>query len=199
MSTPYVDHRADLADCKVRPRRQPTSPAGASERVTMAAAKRRAWQSQPIEARLWGRARPDPRTGCLIFRGALSDGYGYVSYQGVRWRAHRLAYTLRVGPIPPGAMILHRCVGRRACISEDCLRPGLAKDNTSDAIAQGRLARGRKCHSAKLTPALVRAIRRRAPRSTRVELAGRFGVSPSTISAVALGQSWAWVDREAAA
>jgi hypothetical protein len=162
---------------------------------------RRTWQGVPIEGRLWGRARRDHRSGCLIFGGALVDGYGAVFYEGRVWRANRLAYTLRVGPIPEGALILHArvCNGRRACIEPSHLRPGDARQNSADMVAAGRSARGRKCHSAKLTPRLVRAIRRRAPRTTRVALARRYGLSPSTVSAVARRQTWRWVDQRAVA
>lgn len=39
-----------------------------------------------------------------------SDGrYGEVKYQGRRWAAHRLAYEIFVGPIPPGYHVHHRC------------------------------------------------------------------------------------------
>jgi hypothetical protein len=162
---------------------------------------RRTWQGVPIDERLWGRARRDVRTGCLIFGGALVDGYGVVFFEGRVWRANRLAYTLRVGPIPDGAMILHArvCNGRRACIEPSHLRPGDARQNSADMVAAGRSARGRKLPWAKLNPRLVRAIRRRAPRTSRVSLARRYGVTPSTVSAVALGQTWRWVDPRVAA
>ena len=167
----------------------------------MMSMKRRAWSGQPIEDRLWGRARRDHRTGCLLWRGGLVDGYGTVFYRGVRWRAHRLAYTLRVGPIPDGAMVLHArvCNGRRACIEPSHLRPGDARQNAADMVAAGRSARGQRCHSAKLTARRVRAIRRWATRTTRAALARRYGLSPSTVSAVVLEQTWRWVDQRAAA
>jgi hypothetical protein len=137
----------------------------------------------------------------LIFTGALVDGYGVVFYQGRAWRANRLAYALRVGPIPDGAMILHAraCNGRRACIEPSHLRPGDARQNSADMVAAGRSARGRMLPWAKLDPRRVRAIRRRAPLTTRAALARRYGLSPSTVSAVALGQTWRWVDQRAAA
>jgi hypothetical protein len=167
----------------------------------MTVAKPVAWALESIESRLWGRARRDPRTGCLIFRGCLVDGYGTVSYNGQRWRAHRLAYALAIGPIPDGAMILHgrACNGRRACIEPSHSRPGSARENSADMVAFGRVIRGQKCHSAKLSPALVRRIRRQSTHATRVELARRHGVARSTIWAVAVGKTWAWVDQGVAA
>ena len=42
-------------------------------------------------------------TGCWLWTGALkSDGYGHFWLQPRSYPAHRVAYTLYVGPIPAG-------------------------------------------------------------------------------------------------
>lgn len=52
------------------------------------------------------------------------NGYGQVSYQGRTWLAHRLAYTLYVGPIPAGFDVHHKCpVHNPACINPEHLEP----------------------------------------------------------------------------
>lgn len=64
----------------------------------------------------WLQARVvvDPATGCWLWQRALDrDGYGDASFAGQHWKAHRLAYTALVGPIPAGHVLDHRCRTRR--------------------------------------------------------------------------------------
>lgn len=57
-------------------------------------------------------------TGCWIWRGHISDGYGKVSMGRGQHQAqaHRLAVELVAGPIPAGCVVHHTC-GNRACVS----------------------------------------------------------------------------------
>lgn len=58
-----------------------------------------------------------PLMDCLIWVGETNDGgYGRVVIDGKRWRAHRLAWELKNGPIPEGLEIDHLC-RVRACIN----------------------------------------------------------------------------------
>lgn len=60
--------------------------------------------------------------GCWIWQGALQkDGYGLFRMQKATWLAHRAAYTLFVGPIPPELELDH--VRTRGCISRACVNP----------------------------------------------------------------------------
>lgn len=67
-----------------------------------------------------------------------SWGYGVVSLsKRVKERTHRLAYELRIGPIPRDKIVLHRC-GNPACINPAHLYAGTWKDNAADRARMGR-------------------------------------------------------------
>ncbi|KKK93890.1 hypothetical protein LCGC14_2688380 [marine sediment metagenome] len=49
-------------------------------------------------------------SGCWEWTRCRTDkGYGQVRVHGKAWRAHRLSYTINVGPIPDGLFVLHDC------------------------------------------------------------------------------------------
>lgn len=72
------------------------------------------------ERRFWSRVEKssDP-DGCWIWTGSLNAaGYGTVGWgenASQTWLAHRVAYTLDVGPVPSGSEIDHLC-RVRACV-----------------------------------------------------------------------------------
>jgi hypothetical protein len=127
---------------------------------------------------------------------------GYGSFQlgrrpggGKRYTgAHRAAYELFVGPIPPGQQVLHRC-DVRACVNPAHLFLGTNDDNVRDREQKGR---GNHSHAAKLTPKQVEEIRGRYARGRRwvsgkvtmTYLAKMYGVRPSTIYSILRGISW---------
>ena len=60
---------------------------------------------------------------CLIWTGHLNDGgYGRLTVNGERIRAHRYAWERANGPIPSGYEIDHAC-HNRACVNANHLRP----------------------------------------------------------------------------
>lgn len=92
-------------------------------------------------ARFW--ARVDTSGGplaCWPWKGATnSDGYGVVwhrdrdNYEG----AHRKAYELEHGPIPPGVLVLHTC-DNPPCCNQVHLFTGTTLDNVQDKMQKGR-------------------------------------------------------------
>ncbi len=63
----------------------------------------------------WARTRRTA-AGCWEWAGQRRKGYGRVSHNGRTMQAHRLAYMLAHGPIPPGLTIDHLC-RNRACVN----------------------------------------------------------------------------------
>lgn len=52
---------------------------------------------------------PITESGCRVWTGAHTYGYGRVDYHGKFTRIHRLIYEHVVGPIPEGMTIDHLC------------------------------------------------------------------------------------------
>lgn len=76
---------------------------------------------------------------CWMWTGTVTGRYGQVMYRAKKWSAHRLAYTLTIGPIPPGMTLDHLCKVK-TCVNpahlevvtrgENTLRgPGPSHDN----------------------------------------------------------------------
>lgn len=128
--------------------------------------------------------------GCWLWLGWVDrHGYGQVSVAGHKHGAHRVAFELEVGPIPPGLQVLHRC-DQPLCVRPDHLFLGTNADNMADKKTKGRWSRGASHGSAKLTPVDVATIRSAIGRESHRALAQRFGVAPSTISMIATGRNW---------
>ena len=105
--------------------------------------------------------RMEPQeNGCIYFTGLiLPHGYGRVSIKGVVAYAHRAAYELFVGPIPPGYTIDHECHNRdeacaggvtclhRRCVNVEHLRPIARGENVmaSDLTLSARKAAQTHC------------------------------------------------------
>lgn len=129
--------------------------------------------------------------GCHVWTGSKSrDGYGSLTFQNKKRKAHRLAYETWVGPIGTGMCVCHRC-DNRLCINPRHLFLGTNADNTADRDQKGRQAKGERCGRAKLTEADVRAIRLSS--DTHAALSKRYGVGATSIWEIKAGRSWAHV------
>lgn len=159
---------------------------------------------RPIAERFWPKVRKT--RSCWLWTAACDrSGYGKISLTTSRpVRAHRVAYELLVGPIPPGMFVLHHC-DNPACVRPSHLFLGTQLDNVLDAKAKGRtaigdrngsrthpeaLVRGEDHGIARLTDAKVRFIRGNWPRLSMTKLARKCGVAVSTISNVVNRVRW---------
>lgn len=165
--------------------------------------------------------------GCWEWPGTRTStrGYAYgVLRSGprgaVRQRlAHRFAWELAHGSIPPEMNVLHHCDNPPCVKTEpDAQWPdghlflGTDADNNRDRDQKGRhrvlrggdhpqrldpskVLRGERSGNAKLTEAMVREMRaRRAGGERLATLATAFGITMGQVSAIATRRNWAHVE-----
>jgi len=126
--------------------------------------------------------------GCWLWTKCCNPGgYGLIEINKVVLMTHRVSWYLRYGPIPEGAKLLHKC-DTRNCVNPDHLFLGTNADNQHDKVAKGRQAKGVTQGSAKLTERQVRQIRK--AEGTQIEIAKRFGVNQTLISAIKRRVIW---------
>ena len=91
------------------------------------------------EATFW--ATGQTKGDCLLWPlSGNQGGYGHVWFGGRLYQTHRLAYELKVGPVPSGSCVLHKCDVRR-CYNPSHLWLGSRGDNNRDRSQKGRTAR----------------------------------------------------------
>jgi hypothetical protein len=70
----------------------------------------------------------------------MHNGYGMLGLgrrTDPKTAAHRVAWTVAVGPIPEGLNVLHHC-DNRPCCNPAHLWLGTQRDNLLDMVAKGR-------------------------------------------------------------
>lgn len=74
--------------------------------------------AESIQDYFWSRVSPEPNSGCWLWAGTLSHGYGEIRFRGRRpIRAHRFSWELINGPIPDGLVIDHRHCRMKCCVN----------------------------------------------------------------------------------
>ena len=151
---------------------------------------------KPLAERLF--EKTDYTGDCSIFHGAIfPNGYGYLStrHNGPRILAHRLAWELANGPIPPGMCVCHRC-DNPPCVRVDHLFLGTHAENMRDKVSKGRAntpnRAGERNSQAKLTLAQVSEIRALYARGAGswAGLAMQFSVSKRAIGRILRNEGW---------
>lgn len=77
----------------------------------------------------------DEVTGCWLWVGGTSNGYGMVTVNGTGNLVHRLAYTFWVGSIPPKETVHHRCANR-PCFNPEHLELATHRANLGEMFAR---------------------------------------------------------------
>lgn len=149
-----------------------------------------------LEERFWSKVAKAGGDACWEWLGKIHDhGYGLFTVKQRHLRAHRVAWEMEHGPIPPGHIVRHRC-DNRSCVRVDHLLLGTHGQNADDAISRKRLPRklGEQVSSAKLNPEKVRWIRNQhANGVAKATMARTLNVSTTTIASVIAGTTWSHV------
>lgn len=84
----------------------------------------------------------DDFSGCWLWQGYKDAcGYGRFRTDAGCVLAHRWIWQHRIGEIPEGSHVLHRCDVRN-CVNPKHLFLGSNADNVADRVSKGRSARG---------------------------------------------------------
>jgi len=71
-----------------------------------------------------------PDTGCWLWTGSIvTRGYGSIHINGKPRRTHRVMYEARIGKIPEGLVLDHKC-RVTGCCNPDHLEPVTVRENT---------------------------------------------------------------------
>lgn len=172
-----------------------------------AQARRRKSQTT-IEDRFWSKVIKTDNCWLWTAGRAGSQLYGAFKIDGIQRRAHRVAWELVNGPIPPGLVVLHAC-DNPICVNPAHLRLGTNAENSADMVAKGRQAtgehsgsrlhlekrpRGERHHKAKLTEAQVREMRTLAESGvSSPKLAKQFGITKAAVLDIIHRRHWSHI------
>lgn len=145
------------------------------------------------EAAFWDRVIVLDMDDCWEWSGPRQPrGYGYLSFEGRYWLAHRLAWRLTYGFIEEGFLVCHHC-DNPPCLNLSHLFAGTQADNMLDMKTKSR-RKGRGVGEAngraRLSTSDVIAIRGLCGSVRQIDIAKRFGISQSMVSAIATGVNW---------
>ena len=135
-------------------------------------------------------------TQCWPWQGGASSLYKdrpYFQYEGKRWLAYRLMYTLVNGEIPEGKVIRHKC-DNSLCCNPKHLIPGTKSENENDKYENDR---------AGLPVAVVREVKRllqttSATQQTIAQYVSKrynYDVSRSAVRNIKLGLRRTTIDK----
>lgn len=135
-------------------------------------------------------------TSCWPWQGGASSLHKdrpYFQYEGKRWLAYRLVYTLVNGEIPEGKVIRHKC-DNSLCCNPKHLIPGTQSENENDKYLNDR---------AGLPVAVVREIKRllqttNATQQTIAEYVSKrynYNISRSAVRNIKLGLRRGTIDN----
>ena len=158
-----------------------------------------------LDERFWSKVAVGEPDECWEWT-AAKDRQGYGQFWDPKRHtmglAHRFAYELHFGQLPPkppgrlgatGICVCHRC-DNPSCVNPSHLFAGTQSDNTADKIAKGRQSsvEGVQNPRARLTPSQVAEIRAsyRGEYGELAALARHFGISHGAMSHVVHGRSW---------
>jgi hypothetical protein len=141
----------------------------------------------------WSRVRRGDPEQCwpwLKADGSEATWYGNKLWLGRQQLAHRIAYMLTYGTMPP--LLMHSC-DNPPCCNPAHLRPGSHKTNALERKERGRGAAGSRHGNAVLTDDQVKEIRKLYDSGERrSKIVEAYGISRSMVYNI--GRRTHWID-----
>lgn len=151
---------------------------------------------RPLQDRFWEKVnRLGPDECWLWTAGRYPKGYGMFGVaDGVVRQAHRIAWELTNGAIPPGpghhgTCVLHKC-DVPLCCNPAHLFLGSNQDNIDDMRSKDRHAFGERHHHKLSDEKVVEIKNRLATGARHYKIAAEYGVSQTMISRIGRGEGW---------
>jgi len=158
--------------------------------------------------RFWSKVKKTET--CWLWQASKRNkGYGAFVWckngEVVQGRAHRFSWEIHNGAIPNGMCVLHKC-DVPACVNPEHLFLGTKADNNNDMVMKGRhvpggtyvkgnYLRGTDHHAAKMTPALVRDMRKdRNIGMSYSMLSKKYNIGISATWRICKRKAWAHID-----
>jgi len=126
---------------------------------------------------------PEPMSGCFLWIGCSSKGYGRIDVGGEMEMAHRVSWEINNGAIPDGMCVLHKC-DNTFCININHLFLGTQLENIKDMVKKNRQYKT-------LSENDVLVIRDRLlDGMLKSDVSSEFNISVSTIYNISSGKTW---------
>jgi hypothetical protein len=153
---------------------------------------------ESLHDRLWAKVEIAFPHQCWPFLGTRSDGYGRIG-AGTREQGTVKAATVVTeefhGARPSSRHTVRHLCGNRPCCNPTHLAWGTYSENEMDKVAHGVSNRGERHGMGKLTEHQVRAIKGLLDAGeAQWRIAEAFGVRKQTISDIACGRTWGWME-----
>jgi hypothetical protein len=149
-----------------------------------------------LEDRFWSKVNVDTKSGCWEWTAGKTRGYGRIGVNGRMGYAHRVSWEIHYEEIPEGMFVCHRC-DNPSCVNPDHLFLGTNNDNRQDSMRKGRILKGEKHKSSKITREDVARLRKEYAKlnhgdkvNYKINQAKLLGVSLWTIEDVLYGHTW---------
>ncbi len=151
-------------------------------------------EAQDVRRYIYERITVCKESGCWNW--STNSKYGAAKFKGEVWIASRLSFMAFYKEIPRGLFVCHKCDNGK-CVNPAHLFSGTPKENSQDMVKKDRLSKHQRPFGSDhgrthLTEKDVLEIRRlvKIRAASEKELATRYDVAVTTISAIVTRRNW---------